>query len=378
MKLIHLSDLHLGKRVNEVSMLEDQAYVLEQIFQMILEEEPDGLLIAGDIYDKSIATTEAILLCDEFLCRMAEQNIPVFLISGNHDSAERMAFGSRLMCHSGIYIAPAYGGVTEAITLEDAYGPVDIYLLPFIKPTQVRRYFPEKEIVTYTDAVSAAISQMQVDTGRRNIIVTHQFVTGGIRSDSEESSVGGTDLVDYSVFQEFDYVALGHLHKPQNIGTSRIRYCGTPLKYSFSEVDHEKSLTIVELGKKGELDVRTRLLYPKHDMKKLRGTYLELMSRSFYEGVDREDYLDIILEDEEMIPDAISKLRLVYPNLMKVEYDNTRTRSQGILDIVGKIEQKTPLELFMEFYEKQNNQPMQKQQAEYMKQLIEEIQESEE
>lgn len=377
MKLIHLSDLHLGKRVNEFSMLEDQVYILEQIFQMILEEKPDGILIAGDVYDKSIATTEAILLCDEFLCRLAERNIPVFLISGNHDSAERMAFGSRLVRHSGIHIAPVYGGVVEAITLEDTYGPVDIYLLPFVKPAQVRRYFPEKEIVTYTDAVSAAIAQMQLNTDRRNIMVTHQFVTGGVRSDSEEISVGGTDQVDAGVFQDFDYVALGHLHQPQNMGSSRIRYCGTPLKYSFSEVDHEKSLTIVEIGKKGELDVRTRPLCPKHDMKKMRGTYLELMSKSFYEKLDREDYLDIILEDEEMIPDAIRKLRLVYPNLMKVEYDNIRTRSQGTLESVEKIEQKTPLELFKEFYEKQNNQPMQTQQEEYMKQLIEEIQESE-
>ena len=241
MKFLHLSDLHLGKRVHGFSMLEDQAYILQQILGCIVSEQPDGVLICGDIYDKAVPSAEAVALCDDFFYHLAQLKVPVFAISGNHDSPERLAFGSRLMDGSGVHFSPVYDGGVQPFVLTDKWGEVGIYMLPFVKPAHVRRYFPEAEIDSYTDALSAAVVAMQVDTSRRNVLLTHQFVTGAATSDSEELSVGGTDNVDGSVFDPFDYVALGHIHRPQNMGSPRLRYCGSPLKYSFSEAGHQKA-----------------------------------------------------------------------------------------------------------------------------------------
>lgn len=231
MKFIHLSDLHIGKRVNEFSMIEDQKYILKVILNIIDDEKPDGVLIAGDVYDKSVPSAEAVQLLDDFLCRLAERKIPTYIISGNHDSAERLSFGGRLMDMSGIHLSPVYNGKVEPFTLTDEYGKVNIYMLPFIKPVNVRRFFPDSEIESYTDAIKVAVDSMNVDEKERNIIVTHQFVTGASRSESEEISVGGSDNVDASVFDAFDYVALGHIHGPQKIGRESVRYCGTPLMF---------------------------------------------------------------------------------------------------------------------------------------------------
>lgn len=373
MKLIHLSDLHLGKRVNEFSMLEDQQYILTEILQIIDREKPDGVMIAGDVYDKSVPSAEAVALLDDFLVRLAKRDLQVFLISGNHDSPERMAFGGRLMAQSGVHLAPVYDGKVSPITLTDNYGPVNLYLLPFLKPAHVRRCFPEREILTYTDALAAAIEAMGVDPAQRNVLVTHQFVTGAARCDSEEISVGGTDNVDVSVFEPFDYVALGHIHGPQQVGREIVRYCGTPLKYSFSEAKHQKSVTVVELGEKGAVSVRTVPLTPMRDLAELRGTYEELTFRGFYQGTSYpRDYVHITLTDEEDIPDAVSKLRIIYPNLMKLDYDNKRTRA-GIVLERAEDQQRSPLELLEEFYEKQNGQPMGEEQRAFAKNLMERI-----
>lgn len=378
MKLIHLSDLHLGKRVNEFSMLEDQQYILTEILQIINQEKPDGVMIAGDVYDKSVPSAEAVALLDDFLVRLAKRDLQVFLISGNHDSPERMAFGGRLMAQSGVHLAPVYDGKVSPITLTDEYGPVNLYLLPFLKPAHVRRCFPEREILTYTDALAAAIEAMGVDTAQRNVLVTHQFVTGAARCDSEEISVGGTDNVDVSVFEPFDYVALGHIHGPQQVGRETVRYCGTPLKYSFSEAKHQKSVTVVELGEKGAVSVRTVPLTPMRDLAELRGTYEELTFRGFYDGTSySRDYVHITLTDEEDIPDAVSKLRIIYPNLMKLDYDNKRTRA-GIVLEGAEDQQRSPLELLEEFYEKQNGQPMGEEQRAFAKSLMERIWEEDE
>lgn len=375
MKFIHLSDLHLGKRVNEISMLEDQRYILTKIIDIIDEEHPDCVMIAGDVYDKSVAPGEAIQLFDDFIYRLSGRNLPVFVITGNHDSPERMSFGSRLMDKTGIHISPVYNGTTRAISMQDPYGTVDIYMLPFIKPSHIRSYFPDEQMESYTDAMRVAIAQMNLNKNHRNVLITHQFVTGAARSESEDISVGGSDNVDVTVFDDFDYVALGHIHGPQNIGSERVRYCGTPLKYSFSEINHEKSITVAELQGKGEISVRTVPLIPKHDMHELKGTYMELTAKSYYENMNTQDYMRIVLTDEECIPDAIGKLRLIYPNLMKLEYDNTRTRNNAQIDCTEGMERKTPLQLFMEFYEKQNNQPMSEEQLTFSKKLIESIQE---
>jgi exonuclease sbcCD, D subunit len=378
MKLIHLSDLHLGKRVNEFSMLEDQQYILTEILQIIDREKPDGVMIAGDVYDKSVPSAEAVALLDDFLVRLAKRDLQVFLISGNHDSPERMAFGGRLMAQSGVHLAPVYDGKVSPITLTDEYGPVNLYLLPFLKPAHVRRCFPEREILTYTDALAAAIEAMGVDPAQRNVLVTHQFVTGAARCDSEEISVGGTENVDVSVFGPFDYVALGHIHGPQQVGRETVRYCGTPLKYSFSEAKHQKSVTVVELGEKGAVSVRTVPLTPMRDLAELRGTYEELTFRGFYDGTSYpRDYVHITLTDEEDIPDAVSKLRIIYPNLMKLDYDNKRTRA-GIILEGAEDQQRSPLELLEEFYEKQNGQPMGEKQRAFAKSLMERIWEEDE
>lgn len=373
MKFIHLSDLHIGKRVNEISMIEDQTYILNKILGIIDNEKADAVLIAGDIYDKSVPSAEAVTLFDDFLCHLAERDLPVLIISGNHDSPERLAFGNRLLESSGIHISPAYSGEITPVILSDDHGEVHLWLLPFVKPAHVRRYYPDEGIESYTDAIRVAVEKMNIDKSARNILLTHQFVTGASTCDSEEISVGGTDNVDASVFADFDYVALGHIHGPQNIGSERIRYCGTPLKYSFSEANHKKSVTIVELGEKGNLQIRTVPLSPKHDLREIRGTYQELTAKCNYDGTAVDDYLHIVLTDEEDVPEAINRLRVIYPNLMKLTYDNTRTRSNNQIDSVEDLQRKSPLELLDELYELQNNQPMSEVQRAYAQALIESI-----
>lgn len=378
MKLLHLSDLHLGKRLNEFSLVDDQDYILGEILRITDEEKPDGVLIAGDVYDKSVPSAEAVQLFDDFLVRFAARGVPVFVIAGNHDSPERLAFGNRLMDKTGVHIASAYGGKVTPLSLSDEYGEVRIYLLPFVKPANVRRFFPDENIENYTDALRVAIKEMQVDERVRNLLVTHQFVTGARRSDSEEVTVGGEGNVDASVFAPFDYVALGHIHSPQNIGSERIRYCGTPLKYSFSEADDQKAVTVVTLGKKGSLSLREVPLVPKRDLAEIRGSYEELTRKSYYENTSlAEDYTRIILTDEEDIPEAMGKLRVIYHNLMLLSYDNRRTRHLSRETEAEDVENKSPLDLFSELYEKQNGAPMSEEQRAFISGLIEKIREDE-
>ena len=375
MKFIHLSDLHLGKRVNEFSLLEDQEYILTKIINIIDEEKPEGVIIAGDVYDKSVPSAEAVELFDDFLVRLAKRNLKVFVISGNHDSAERIAFGGRLMDKSGIYMSPVFGGKVEPITLKDDFGDVNIYMLPFIKPSNVRRFYPENEIVTYTDAVKTVIDNMEIDTSKRNVLVTHQFVTGAVRSESEDISVGGTDNIDASVFECFDYVALGHIHRSQKCGGGEyIRYSGTPLKYSFSEAKDNKTVTVVEMSTKGSITLDFIPLVPKRDMVEIKGTYDELTLKSFYENTTyQDDYIHITLTDEEDIPDVITKLRVIYKNIMKLDYDNKRTRTMNEISGAGDVKEKTPFEHFSEFYELQNGQPLSEEQTEFVSDIIEQL-----
>ena len=374
MKLIHLSDLHLGKRVNDFPMLEDQAYILDRILEIIDAEQPEAVLIAGDVYDKTIPSSEAVALLDDFLVKLADRSLAVLLISGNHDSPERLAFANRLMEGRGVYIAPVYHGEVTPVTLEDVHGLVDFWLLPFLKPVHLRRFFPEEGVESYTDTMACAIRHMPLDPTRRNVLVTHQFVTGAERCESEEVSVGGADNVDASVFAPFDYVALGHLHGPQSIGEERVRYCGTPLKYSFSEVRHQKSVTVIELEEKGTLNLRAVPLTPKRDMVELRGGFAQISSPAFYEQVDRDAYVRVILTDENDIYGAMGQLRSIYPNLMRLDYDNLRTRS-GTAELEEADVKRNPLELFEEFYQQQNHQPMSEEQRGYLAELLEAIQE---
>jgi len=373
MKLVHLSDLHLGKRVNEFSMIEDQEYILTRIINAIDDEKPRVVMIAGDVYDKAVPSAEAVELFDDFLVRLSKRDLKVFVISGNHDSPERIAFGSRLMNHSGVYMSPVYDGNIEPISLEDEYGTVDFFLLPFIKPVHVKRFFPETEIESYTDAIKQAVDEMHVNPDNRNVIITHQFVTGASLCESEERSVGGSDNIDGSVFDSFDYVALGHIHGPQKMGRETLRYCGTPLKYSFSEANHEKSIAIVEIVEKDNISIRKIPLIPKRDLVEIRGKYNELVEKSFYQGLNTEDYYHITLLDEEDVLDAIAKLRVIYPYIMKLDYDNRRTREQT--EILGSedAEKKSPIELFGELYEKQNNQPLEGEPYKFTEELIRKV-----
>ena len=377
MKLIHLSDLHLGKRVNEYSMLEDQEYILKKIIHIIDNEAPDGVIIAGDVYDRSSPSAEAVRLFDDFLVQLAKRRLQVFVISGNHDSPERIAFGSRIMDAGGVHMSPVYNGDVTPVSMEDEFGTVHVYMLPFVKPAHVRRY-SDNEISSYTEAMKYAIERLDIDPADRNILVTHQFVTGASRSESEEISVGGTDNVDAYVFEPFDYVALGHIHSPQTCGSEKIRYSGTPLKYSFSEVNDKKSVTVVEFFEKGKVTYKTVELIPQHDLVELKGSYEELTLKSFYENTTRqEDYTHITLTDEEDVPNALGKLRAVYHRLMKLDYDNQRTRSNREIGGADDVEFKSPSELFSDFYQTQNNQPMSPEQMEFMRELIEKTWEDE-
>ena len=375
MKLIHLSDLHIGKRVNEFSMLEDQEYILKEIIGMISREEPDGVIIAGDVYDKPVPPAEAMRLFDWFLTQLADMEQPVFVISGNHDSPERLSFGGRLMSSRKVFVAPVYDGKVSPVELKDRHGSVFVYLLPFLKPASVRRCFPEAEIESYDGAVRFALEQIRSGEAfcpnARNVLVAHQFVAGATSCESEELSVGGLDQVAADAFDGFDYVALGHIHGPQKAGPN-LRYCGTPLKYSFSEVGHKKSMTIVRLEEKGNVEVETLPLTPLRDLREIRGSYEELTSRAFYQGTAVGDYLHITLTDEEDILEAIGRLRAIYPNVMRLDYDNKRTRSGQTVETATQ-RRKSPWELFAELYELQNNQPMSREQQELAGKMIEEL-----
>lgn len=373
MKFLHLSDLHLGKSVYDFSMTDDQEHILNSILRAADEFKPQCALISGDVFDRGVAPTEALRLFDDFLFGLTAQGIHVFIISGNHDSADRLAFASRLIKGAGVHIAGAFSGSVEKYTEIDEHGEVDIYLLPFIKPALVRRYFPEVEIETWTDAVRAVLSQARVDPGRRSVLLAHQFVTGALRTESEEVNVGGADNVDADAFSGFDYVALGHLHGRQSVGHAALRYCGSPLKYSFSEANQDKSLTLVELGEKGNVRIREVPLTPKRDMKEIRGRYMELASRGFYQHLDRDHYYRITLTDEQDQPDAMAKLRVIYPNLMRLDYDNARTRTESLLGRGEDTSRLSPLELFERLYTQQNNQGFSPEQKAYLLNSIEKV-----
>ncbi len=377
MKFLHLSDLHLGKSVHEFSMLEDQEYILKIILGIVDHEKPQAVLISGDVFDRSVAPTEALRIFEDFLVSLTAKHIEVFVISGNHDSADRLAFGSRLMEQSGVHIARVYNGQIKPFVMDDEFGEVNIYSLPFLKPVQVKRLYPDMEIETWTDALKVVIDKMAINTNKRNILLAHQFVTGAARCESEELNIGGADNVDAEVFAPFDYVALGHLHGSQNIGTN-VRYCGTPLKYSFSEATHKKSVSIVEFGKKSIVTINEIPLIPKRDVREIRGLYNEVASRAYYEKQSTDDYLHITLTDEDDQPDAMAKLRVIYPNLMRLDYDNQRTRKQSVISGIEDASRFTPIQLFDMLFEEQNGQKMSEVQREYLNGLIEKVWEGDE
>lgn len=373
MKFIHLSDLHLGKSVHEFSMIEDQEYILAKILDIVDAEQPQCLLISGDVFDRTVASIEALRLLDNFLVQLANRNIQVFVISGNHDSADRLAFGARLIVESGVHLSPVYDGHIAKYTVTDTYGEIDIYLLPFLKPVLIKRHFPEEEIHSWTDALRTVVKSLAVNPANRSILLAHQFVTGAFRSESEEISVGGADHMDADVFDGFDYVALGHLHRSQSVGRETLRYCGTPLKYSFSEANQQKSVTVVEFAEKGSLVIKEIPLVPKRDMRQIKGKYLEVTAKTFYQEFNLDDYFRITLTDEEDQPDALGKLRIIYPNLMLLDYDNQRTRSASDFTVGVDAGQLAPMELFATLYQTQNHQDLSERQKEYLGEVMDHV-----
>ena len=375
MRFLHLADLHIGKRVNGFSMIEDQKFVFEQVYNVIENEKIDGIIMAGDIYDKPVPSAEAVKLFDELLSRLVSMDLPIFVISGNHDSAERIGFGSDILSAAKVYMSRVYNGNLQKIELEDDYGKINVYLLPFIKPATVKNIYKEAEIKDYDDALAYVLNQEKIDETKRNVIVSHQFVTGAMRSESEEVSVGGLDNVSVEKYDAFDYVALGHIHRAQHIGRESARYAGTLLKYSFSEENHNKSMTIVDLKEKGNIEIKEIPVKPLHDLKTIKGKFSEITSKEFYKELKKEDYYRAVLTDEEDILNAIGKLKSIYPNLMSMEYDNTRTRSYSVVDNVETGEAKSPLDYFEEFFEKQNGRKMSEKQRDYLLEILGEAKE---
>lgn len=375
MRFLHLADLHIGKRVNGFSMIEDQKFVFEQVYNVIENEKIDGIIMAGDIYDKPVPSAEAVKLFDEMLTRLVSINLPIFVISGNHDSAERIGFGSDILSAAKVYMSRVYNGNLQKIELEDDYGKINVYLLPFIKPATVKNIYKEAEIKDYDDALEYVLSQEKIDETKRNVIVSHQFVTGAMRSESEEVSVGGLDNVSVENYKAFDYVALGHIHRAQQMGRESARYAGTLLKYSFSEEKHNKSMTIVDLKEKGNIEIKEIPVKPLHDLKTIKGKFSEITSEEFYKELKKEDYYRAVLTDEEDILNAIGKLKSIYPNLMSMEYDNTRTRSYSVVDNVETGETKSPLDYFEKFFEKQNGRKMSEKQRDYLLEILGEARE---
>ncbi|MCR5021382.1 exonuclease SbcCD subunit D [Ruminococcus sp.] len=372
MRFAHVSDLHLGKRLGSYTLIEDQRYILSQIADTASAEKCDGILIAGDIYDKSAPSAEAVKLFGEFLTKLSKAGLSVYIISGNHDSPERIDYGREIMAGADIHICACYEGSAEVLTVKDEYGELDICSVPFIKPSLVRSYCPEADIHTYTDMMRTVIEQSGIDRDRRCIMMCHQFITGAATCDSEYLSVGTLDNVDAEVFDGFDYVALGHIHSPQNV-RKNIRYCGTPLIYSASEISNKKSLTIADIKEKGNVEISTVPLRPLRDVMELKGRYDELMARSYYENLDTEGFFYITLTDDTDIPNVMPKLRTVYQNIVQLSFDNSRTRTVSVVTAAVNTDTKTPYELVAELFKEQNGADMTEEQSEYVKDIIDSI-----
>ena len=376
MKLLHLADLHIGKRVYEYSMLEEQKAALTQAFRMAVDHSADAVLIAGDVYDKNIPTIEGVKLFDTFLTALKQKDIPTFINSGNHDSAERLSFGRHLFENSRIYLSGTYEEEIFKKTLSDEFGEVDIYLLPFLKPQQIEVTEGEEKPQDYTEAIKLVLNRLDINKNNRNVLLAHQFVGGGttepFRADSETQSVGGVDMVDYRVFDDFDYVALGHLHGAQHVGRETVRYAGSPVKYSFSEARQEKSATLITLAEKDNISIEKLPFTPVHDMREIKGTLQQLTNPEVLSESDCNDYMHITLTDEEEIYDVFGKLRAVYPNLMSLDFDNARTRAEGAVALTGEaMKEKSTMELFRDFFEKQTGNMLSPMQEQILTDIIE-------
>lgn len=380
MKILHLADLHLGKILQEQSLIEDQEYMLKEIINIIKVEKVQVLLISGDVYDKSVPPTEAVNLLDDFLKTLIKElKIKVFIISGNHDSKDRLGFGNKIFEDEGLYIESRYTGILKKVKLEDKYGPLNIYMLPFIKPVEVKKFFEDDLENNYDLAINKIIEKEEIDKSERNIIMVHQFVTAGNvkpeRTESEVLSLGGIENVDVSNFKSFDYVAIGHVHRPQKIGRDTARYAGTILKYSFSEINHNKSIPIIDIKEKGNITINLLPLKPLRDMREIKGPIEELIKEENYKEGNLEDYIKAIITNEEPVYDAIGKIKKIYPNTLKLEIQNSKTINKNEEQNINleELKKKSELELFSDFYKLQNNLELNEEQKEIVKNIISEV-----
>jgi len=377
MKFLHLSDLHIGKVVNRYPMLVEQRHVFEQVIGYVKTEKPDAVIIAGDVYDRAIPSVEAVRLFDDFLTDLASEDVAVMVVSGNHDSPERMNYASRLLSDKKLFLCGSFDGKLNKFVLTDKYGEVNFWLLPFVKPLSVRGFFGDSDIETYDAALAAILETADIDYASRNVLVSHQYYTKTgvtpVRSESELNPVGGLDAIDSRLIERFDYVALGHLHGAQSVGATHIRYAGSPIKYSFSEWRQEKSLSLVTLNEKGSLDIAALPLTPIHDMREIKGEIDKLMSDEVSSLADKEDYLRVILTDEEEIIDPMGKLRSVYPNVMSLDFDNSRKSIDlgMVVTSAEKIEKLSPYDLFADFFLEAQGSTMSAEQTEIVRELLE-------
>ena len=371
MKFLHLSDLHLGKQMNDSLLADQEAVLLGQVVPIARRENVDAVLIAGDVYQRATPQAEAVALFDRFVSELAAMGRQVFIISGNHDSAQRISYFSALVRSVGVYVTEAFEGRMQSVTLSDEYGELTVWMLPFLRPQQVKRFLPEEKIVTYQDAMQAVLRQTPIDGKKRNILLCHQFITGAVKSDSEEHTVGGLDQIDAAVFDAFDYVALGHIHRPQRVRRETLRYAGSPLKYSFSEADYGKSVPVVDVREKGCIDVHTVPLSPMRDVRRVEGMMDELMRMPY-----SEDYVWVTVHDECVPPDARVTLSGVFPNIMKFSIVNSKTKTDLDVTAAQRMESKSVVELFADFYRLQNND--QPPSAAHMKEIEKTLRELEE
>lgn len=380
MKILHLSDLHIGKIVLEQSMLEDQKYMLNQIIEVIGSEHIEVVFISGDIYDRSVPPADAVDVLDNFLKVLVKDlKIKVFMIAGNHDSKERLNFGSKIFANDGLYICANYDGSLDKVELEDEYGKINVYMLPYIKPVDVKQYFGDEEILSYHDAVKLVLENEIINKDERNVILSHQFVTAGNevpeKSDSETIFLGGTENVDVSCYKDFDYVALGHIHGPQRIGRDTARYAGTILKYSFSEVNQNKCLTILDFKEKDCLDIKFIPLKPLRDMRVIKGPIEELVKEENYSATNRDDYIRAIITNEDPVYDAIGQIKRIYSNTLRLDIENSKVING--LDVnmtdLDSIKKKDEVELFNEFFNFQHNQDLNEVQLDIIKDVVKDV-----
>ncbi len=355
MKLLHLGDLHLGKSLGDFDLIRDQEFILDQILEIIDKESVDAVLIAGDVYDKAIPSEAATRLLDSFLSRLSSKKVKTFMISGNHDSDDRLNYGSTLFESNQIYISAIYDGRLNKYELSDGETKVNVYLLPFVKASQVKHYFPDSEIESYEDAVRVILDDADIDTKECNILVAHQFVAGkgedpalGGSESAGTQSVGLVEKIGFNRFSDFDYVALGHIHSPQRVGRDEVRYSGSPLKYSLSEVNNEKSVPVITVSGTKEVDIKLVQLKPMRDMRHIKGKMEDLLNKANVKSP--EDFIYATLTDEEIINDAMGIFQQTYPNTVKIDYDNSHTREIEQVDISKIAQNRSFSELIGDFY----------------------------